>query len=50
MRDSEKKLKEAYESVINKFDDLDRGFDRTETLVKGLYIVVLLTLAVTVMI
>ena len=49
MRESEKKLKESYESVINKFDDLDRGFDRTENLIKGLYIVVLLTMAVTVM-
>ena len=44
MRESEKKLKESYESVINKFDDLDRGFDRTERLVKGLYIVILLTI------
>lgn len=38
MRESEKQLEQSYQRVIQKFDQIDYNLDKTEKLIRGLYI------------
>ena len=50
MRESEKRLEQSYQRVIQKFDEIDVNLNKTEKLIWGLYIFIWLVAIVGVLV